>query len=71
MVTSSTSDGNILRVRRPSENFGRTPDRPFIKAIFSSRDLDAKVDRSKKLRVEIGKEEKNGYVGSAVGPGRD
>lgn len=36
---------------------------------FSSLDLAAKVDRSKKFRVEIGKEEKKGSDGSEAGVG--
>lgn len=35
-----------------------------MKAIFSSRDLDAKLDRSRKFSVDIASEEKNECVGS-------
>ena len=38
--------------------------------IFSSRDLAAKVDRSRKLSVEMGREEKNACEGRVVGEGR-
>ena len=56
---SSSNEGSIFLVRKPSENLSNTPIRPFMKDIFSSRDLAAKFDRSRKLRVEIGSEEKN------------
>jgi hypothetical protein len=36
---------------------------------FSSLDLAAKLDRSKKFRVEIGKDEKKGSDGSEAGVG--
>jgi hypothetical protein len=42
-----------------------------MKEIFSSRDLVAKVERSRKLRVDIGRELKKGWVGSMLGEGRD
>lgn len=38
--------------------------------IFSSRVLDVKFDLSRKLRVEMGREEKNEWDGSVVGVGR-
>ena len=38
--------------------------------IFSSRDFEAKFDRSRKLRVEIGSEEKNAGDGREGGEGR-
>lgn len=57
--TSSRSDGRILRIRRPSENLPRTPMSPFMNDIFSSRVFAAKFDRSRKLSVEMGNEEKN------------
>jgi hypothetical protein len=38
--------------------------------IFSSLDFAAKLDLSKKLRVEIGNEEKNECDGSELGVGR-
>lgn len=41
-----------------------------MKETFSSRDFEAKVDRSKKFRVEIGNDEKNAWVGIVVGVGR-
>lgn len=69
--TSSIRLGRIFRVRSPSEKLGNTPVSPFINAIFSSRVLEANVDRSRKLSVDIAKEEKKGYVGKLVGPGRD
>ena len=37
--------------------------------IFSSRVLEAKLDRSKKFKVEMDKEEKNGFVGRVCGVG--
>ena len=69
-LTSSRSVGRILRVRRPSENLSNTLLRPFIKDIFSSRDLVLKLDRSRKFSVDIGSDEKNGWEGSVVGVGR-
>jgi len=38
--------------------------------IFSSLDFAAKLDRSKKLSVEIGNDEKNGWDGRELGVGR-
>lgn len=67
--TSSSNDGRIFRIRRPSEKRPRTLVNPFMKDIFSSLDLAAKLDRSKKLRVDIGKDEKKGYDGSEAGVG--
>lgn len=63
-------DGKILRVFKPSENLSSTAVRPFMNDIFSSRVLDAKVDRSRKLSVEIEREEKKAWDGRADGPGR-
>lgn len=57
--TSSTRDGSIFRILKPSEKRSNTLVRPFMKDIFSSRDFDAKFDRSKKFKVEIDSEEKN------------
>jgi hypothetical protein len=59
-MTSSSSVGNIFRVRRLSENLSKTLISPFMNDIFSSLVFEVKFDRSKKLRVEIGREEKNG-----------
>ena len=42
-----------------------------MKAIFSSRGLEANVDRSRKLRMEMGSELKNGLVESVDGVGRE
>jgi len=42
-----------------------------MKAIFSSRGLEANVERSRKLSVDIGKEEKNACVGREVDDNRD
>ena len=67
--TSSSKLGRIFRARKPSENRPNTLVRPFMKAIFSSRGLEAKVDRSRKLRVEIEIELKNGLVESVDGVG--
>ena len=58
--TSSSSEGRIFRTRSPSEKRSRTLVSPFINDIFSSLDFAAKLDRSKKLSVEIGKDEKKG-----------
>ena len=67
---SSRREGSIFRVRRPSENLSRTPARPFMNEIFSSRDFAAKFERSRKFSVDIGREEKNACDGSVVGEGR-
>ena len=69
MRTSSTSEGRIFRVFRPSEKRSRTLVRPFMKEIFSSRVFEAKVDLSRKFKVEIDNDEKNGYVGNDDGVG--
>jgi len=58
--TSSSRVGRIFRTRSPSEKRSRTPVSPFMNDIFSSLDFAAKLDRSKKLSVEIGNDEKNG-----------
>lgn len=68
--TSSSSDGNIFRILKPSENLLKTLVRPFMKDIFSSRVFAVKFDRSKKLSVEIGSEEKKGWDGRVAGVGR-
>jgi hypothetical protein len=60
IATSSNRVGRIFRVRSPSENLSNTLTSPFMNDIFSSLVFEVKFDRSKKLRVEIGKEEKNG-----------
>jgi hypothetical protein len=41
-----------------------------MKDIFSSLVLAVKFDRSRKFKVEMGNEEKNGCEGSVVGVGR-
>ena len=69
-LTSSSSDGRILRVRRPSEKRSSTLVSPFMNEIFSSRVFAAKFERSRKLSVDIGNEEKNGCEGRAEGDGR-
>ena len=69
-LTSSSSDGRILRIRRPSENRPSTPVSPFMNEIFSSRVFAAKFERSRKLSVDMGSEEKNGCEGSEEGDGR-
>jgi len=56
-------------MRSPSEKRSNTLVSPFINDIFSSRDLAAKFERSKKFRVEIGREEKKACVGRVVGLG--
>jgi hypothetical protein len=58
ICTSSSSVGRIFLTRSPSENRSRTAVSPFMKDIFSSLDFAAKLDLSKKLRVEIGNDEK-------------
>jgi hypothetical protein len=68
-VTSPSRVGKILRVRRPSENLSKTLTSPFMNDIFSSLVFDVKFDLSKKLRVEMGKEEKNGWDGRFEGVG--
>jgi hypothetical protein len=68
--TSSTREGKILRIRSPWENLSKTVVSPFINDIFSSLVFEVKLDRSKKLSVEIGKDEKNGYDGNVDGVGR-
>lgn len=70
LLTSSRSEGKIFLVCRPSENLFRTPVSPFMKEIFSSLVLAVKLDRSRKFRVEMGREEKNGCEGSVDGVGR-
>lgn len=67
--TSSSSDGNIFRILKPSVNLSKTPVRPFINDIFSSRVFAVKFDRSKKFSVEIGSEEKKGWDGRVDGVG--
>ena len=68
--TSSSSAPSIFRSLNPLENRGRTPVKPFINAIFSSRDFEAKLERSRKLRVLIGSELKKECVVSVSGVGR-
>jgi hypothetical protein len=68
--TSSSSAPSIFRSLNPLENRGRTPVKPFINAIFSSRDFEAKLERSRKLRVLIGRELKKECVVSVSGVGR-
>ena len=68
--TSSNRDGKIFLVRSCSENLSKTVVNPFINEIFSSRVLEVKFERSRKFRVDIGKEEKKGWEGSVVGEGR-
>ena len=64
-------DGKILRVRSPSENLSKTPVSPFINEIFSSRVFAVKLERSRKFKVEMGREEKKGWVGRVSGVGRE
>ena len=52
-------------------NLSKTPVRPFMKDIFSSLVLAAKLVRSRKLSVDIGNEEKKGWDGSVDGVGRE
>ncbi len=54
-------------MRSPSEKRPSTPVSPFMNDIFSSLDFAAKLDLSKKLRVEIGNEEKNECDGREPG----
>lgn len=69
--TSSSSEGNNFLSFKLSENLSRTPVKPFIKATFSSCGLAAKVERSRKFRVEIGNDEKKGADGRVVVPSRE
>ena len=69
-LTSSSSDGKIFLVLKPSENRSSTLVSPFIKDIFSSLVLAVKFDRSRKFKVEIGREEKKEWEGSVSGVGR-
>jgi hypothetical protein len=59
-LTSSSKEGNSFLSFKFSEKRPRTLVSPFMNAIFSSCGLAAKVDRSRKLRVEIGNDEKKG-----------
>jgi hypothetical protein len=56
--------GSIFLLFIPSLKLGRTVCRPFINAIFSSRGFGAKVDGSRKLRVETAVDEKKPWEGS-------
>jgi hypothetical protein len=69
--TSSTSDGKIFRVRSPLENLSRTPVSPFMNEIFSSRVFAVKLERSRKFKVEMGREEKKECDGRVSGVGRE
>lgn len=66
---SSRREGSIFLILNPSENLSRTPVSPFMKDIFSSRDLAVKFDRSRKFRVEMGSDEKKECAGNVVGDG--
>jgi hypothetical protein len=68
--TSSNRAVNIFLSLRPLENLSKTPVNPFMNAIFSSRGLEAKFERSRKLRVEIGSELKNELFPNVSGVGR-
>jgi hypothetical protein len=57
-------------MRSPALKRGRTDERPERKASFSSRDFVAKVERSRKLRVLMGRELKKGWEGRVAGEGR-
>lgn len=70
-LTSSTRDGKIFLVRSPSENLSRTPVSPFINEIFSSRVFAVKLERSRKFKVEMGREEKKECDGRVSGVGRE
>lgn len=70
VLTSSRSEGRIFLVCRPSENRFRTPVKPFMNEIFSSLVFAVKLERSRKLSVDIGREEKKGCEGSVDGVGR-
>ncbi len=63
--TSSTRDGSSFLCFRPSEKPLRTEVSPFMKATFSSLGLVEKVDRSRKLSVDTGREEKKDAAGIA------
>ena len=68
--TSSSSDGSIFRIRRPSENLSKTVVKPFMNETFSSRVFAVKFERSRKFSVDIGRDEKKGCDGSVDGVGR-
>lgn len=68
-LTSSSNEGRIFLVRKPSENRSRTFVRPFMKEIFSSRVFAVKLERSKKFKVEMGNEEKKAWEGNVSGVG--
>jgi hypothetical protein len=70
ILTSSTRVGKILRVRRPTENLLRTPAKPLRNDILSDLDFVLKLDRSRKLSVDIAREEKKGCDGRVTGVGR-
>ena len=63
-LTSSRRDGKTFLTLSPSENLSRTLVKPFMNEIFSSRLFAAKLDLSRKLRVDIGSDEKNECEGS-------
>jgi hypothetical protein len=57
-------------VRRPTENLSRTLAKPLRKDILSDLDFVLKLERSRKLSVDIAREEKKGCDGSVAGVGR-
>lgn len=57
---SSRSDSKILPFFSRSEKLGRTRTKPRRKVAFSSLGFEANVAGSKKLRVEMAREEKKG-----------
>jgi hypothetical protein len=69
LLTSSTREGKIFLVLRPSLNLSKTLVRPFMNETFSSRVFEAKFERSKKFRVDIDNEEKNACDGIVDGVG--
>lgn len=70
-LTSSSSDGKIFLVLKPSENRSSTLVNPFMKDIFSSLVFAVKFDRSRKFKVDIGRDEKKAWEGSVSGVGRE
>jgi hypothetical protein len=63
-LTSSSRLGRTLPFRNLSENVGNTLTSPRRKVAFSSRGFEANVVGSRKLRVEMAREEKNEWDGS-------
>ncbi len=63
-LTSSSKLGRTLPFRNRSEKVDSTRTSPLRKVAFSSLGFEAKVVGSRKLSVEMAREEKNGCEGS-------